>query len=104
VALQYAIFNECHLYVCGVQHCPASPESEQRIAEFSGVQSNPTFRPTYGGRTESRVGGRSVCPLWSQIVTIWKHSWVESLQCQMARVEVSQCLIRGWTNHQSTGN
>jgi hypothetical protein len=58
--------------------------------------------PLLRGRTERFGGGRTVRPLWGQIVTICKRLWGESLQCRMVRVEVSQCLNGGWPNHQGT--
>ncbi len=48
--------------------------------------------PLLRGGTKRFGGGRTVRPLWGRIVSRCKCLWGESLQCQMVRVGVSQCL------------
>jgi hypothetical protein len=60
------------------------------------------LHPLLSGRTERFGGGQTVRPLWGRIVTICIRLWGESLQCRMVQVGVSQCLNRGWPNHQGT--
>jgi hypothetical protein len=56
------------------------------------------FRPAVEGQTEVwGIAGQSV-----PYVTKCKCFSVELFQCQMVRVEVSQCLNGGWTNDHST--
>ncbi len=59
--------------------------------------------PLLRGQTERFGGGRTVRPLWGQIVTICKCLWEYLLQCRMVWVGVSQCLNKGWPNYQGTG-
>jgi hypothetical protein len=54
------------------------------------------------GRTEQFGGSQTVHSLWSKIVTKCKRFWVESLQCQMVQVRVSQCPNGGWTTDHSS--
>jgi hypothetical protein len=47
--------------VCGVLHCPAGPQAEQRIAKFSALSiqlrvSQPTCKPTFEGVELSDLG------------------------------------------------
>ncbi len=58
--------------------------------------------PLLRGQTDWFGAGRIVWPLWSQILTVCKRLWVETLQYRIVRVGVLQCQNGGWTADHST--
>jgi hypothetical protein len=92
--------------VCRRPNCPLTCRAKQkmgRIVRGSDCHSQ-HLDPLLRGRIERFGCGRTVWPLWGQIVSIRKHLWSESLQCRMVRVGVSQCPTGGWHNRQGTLN
>jgi hypothetical protein len=83
---------------------PPPPQAEQRMGQIvcgSDCHSE-CLDPLLKGRTVRFGGGRTVRPLWGRIVTICKRLLVETLQCRMVLVILSQCINGGWTNDHST--
>ncbi len=83
--------------VCHGLHCSPPPQAERKMGQTvrgSDCHSE-CLDPLLRGRAEQFGGGWTVRPLWDQIVTICKRLWVKTLQCQMVRVRVSQCLNGG---------
>ncbi len=90
--------------VCHRPNCPLTRRAKQRMGRIvrgSDCHSQ-CLDPLLRGGTDRFGCGRTVWPLWGRIVSLWKRLWGESLQCRMVRVGVSQCLNRGWGNHQGT--